>query len=132
MPWQHEAALMNGWALRWYNGNPFNDLDSGASDWCVMMPNWTGAPISTPSWEGLREGINDQRYLALYEQLVKDGKANGDLLKQLKEKGAGGVTMATEKIVGDSVFGASSSNASDLEIARDKVIEEILKAVAKK
>ncbi len=132
MPWQSDATLMNGWALRWYNGNPFNDLDSTASDWCVIMPNWCGAPISTPSWEGMREGINDQRYLALYEQLVKDGKADGQLLQQLKEKGAGSTTVAKEKVIGDSVFGASANNASDLEIAREKVIAEIVKAVGKK
>jgi hypothetical protein len=41
-------------------------------------------------------------------------------------------TMASEKIVGDSVFGASASNASELEFARDKVVEEISKAAGKK
>ncbi|KKL94448.1 hypothetical protein LCGC14_1864600, partial [marine sediment metagenome] len=69
--WQHQAGGTNGWALRWYNGNAFNDLDAGISDWGILLPNWAGKPISTPAWEGYREGFDDQRYLHVLERLAR-------------------------------------------------------------
>jgi hypothetical protein len=132
LSWQVDAKVVHGFAMRWYNGNAMNDQDTTITDWCAMLPSWTGAPISTPVWEGVREGINDQRYLSLYAQLVKDGKADGALLAQLKGKGLEGLTLLPEKVVGDTVFGASIKNASDLEIGRDRVIDEIVKAMTKR
>ena len=129
--YQNQAGGTNGWALRWYNGNPFNELDAGVSDWGILLPNWTGKPISTPAWEGYREGVDDQRYLAVLEKLIKDGKASDALVKEIREKGVGEMNVWAEKVVGDSVFGVALKNATSLEIARQRVIEEILKAMKK-
>lgn len=129
-PWRHGALVVNGWALRWYNGHPFNDLDNTA-DWGILFPNWTGRPIATPSWEGFREGVDDQRYLDLLASLVKDGKADGKLLDEIRANGIGKMTEQKETVVGDSVFGALMNNADDLEVARARVIQEILKALKK-
>ncbi len=130
-PWQHGAFAVNGWALRWYNGHPFNCLDAGVTDWACFYPNWTGGrPISTPCWEGLRQGINDQRYLAVLERLVTEGRSDGKLLAELRRDGIGKVAEAREQVRGDSNFGVSG-DAPDVEIARARVIQEILKAGGK-
>ena len=131
-PWQYDAKGINGWAMRWNNGHPYNDMDGDITDWGIFLPSWLGTPITTPSWEGFREGVDDQRYLQVYEELVKAGKAAGALLKELKENGVGKMTELREKVVGDSEFGAVMQNAEDLEIARGRVIQEILKALGKK
>lgn len=130
-PWQYDAKGVNGWSMRWNNGHPYNDLDGGITDWGIFLPSWIGAPISTPSWEGFREGVDDQRYLFVYEELVKAGKADGSLLKELKEKGVSQIKELSEKVVGDSEFGAVIKNSEDLQGARERVILEILKALNK-
>ena len=127
-PWRFGAFAVNGWALNWYNGNAFNDLDSTASEWGILLPNWTGRPISTPSWEGFREGIDDLRYVAVLEALVKEGKSKGEVLTEIREKGLEGMKFVSEKVVGDSVFGADVQDADKVQLARDRIIDEILKA----
>lgn len=128
LPYKLGCVAINGWAMRWNNGNPFDDLDAGITDWNIFLPNWLGQPISTPSWEGYREGADDLKYLAVLEDLVAKGKAKGDILKEIKEKGVGKTEVLGEKVVGDSVFGVSAKNATSLEQARMKIIEEILAA----
>ena len=128
-PWRFGAFAVNGWALDWNNGSPFNDLDGGMSDWCILLPNWLGRPISTPAWEGFREGVNDRRYAAVLEKLVKEGKAKGEVLDEIREKGLEGMNFVAEKVVGDSVFGAEVTDADKVELARDRIIDEILKAM---
>ena len=73
-------------------------------------------------------GIDDQRYAAVLEGLVKAGKAKGDVLTQIREKGVDGMQVANEKVVGDSVFGGSLKDVDSVVIARERIIEEILKA----
>ncbi len=130
--WQHQAGGTNGWALRWNNGNAYNDLDAGVSDWGILLPSWVGKPISTPAWEGYREGFDDQRYLHVLEGLAKAGKASDALLKEIRAKGVGEMNVWAEKVVGDSLFGVALKNATNLQIARERVIEEILKAMKAK
>jgi hypothetical protein len=128
--YQYGSYAMNGWALRWYNGHPFNCLDAEITDWASFFPNWTGGrPISSPCWEGIRQGINDQRYLAVLEGLVKAGKSDGKLLEEIRTDGVGKVTAQRETVVGDTAFGVSMKSAPDLEIARTRVIQEILRAL---
>lgn len=130
-PWQYDAKGVNGWSMRWNNGHPYNDLDGGITDWGIFLPSWLGTPISTPSWEGLREGVDDQRYLFVYEELVKIGKADSRLFKELKAKGVNQINEMKEVVVGDSEFGAVMKNAEGLQGARERVIKEILKALNK-
>jgi hypothetical protein len=129
--YRYSAAAVNGWALRWYNGHPYNDLDAGCTDWGIFLPNWTGAPISTPSWEGFREGVDDLRYLAVLEGLVKEGKSDGKLLEELRANGVGKTTEMREAVVGDSFFGTAMQNAQDLDLTRARVIQEVLRAQRK-
>jgi hypothetical protein len=129
--YRYGTAAVNGWALRWYNGHPYNDLDAGCTDWGIFLPNWAGAPISTPSWEGFREGVDDLRYLAVLEGLVKEGKSDGKLLEDLRANGVGKTTEMRETVVGDSFFGAAMRNAQGLDLTRARLIQEILRAQRK-
>ncbi len=77
----------------------------------------------------MREGVDDLRYLAVLQRLIGEGKASNALVQELKEKGLEGIEVWKEKVVGDSVFGAALKNADSLEIARARIIQEILKAL---
>lgn len=127
-PWRYDAHGTYGWALAWYNGDPYNDMDSWGSDWGIILPNWAGPPIATPCWEGWREGVDDRRYLTVYEDLVAKKKAPAALLdeirKLLKED-----QLSNEEKIGDSVFEALLNNQLKLKNARDKLIEGILKTM---
>ncbi len=127
-PWRYGANGTYGWALKWYNGHPFNDLDgNGISDWGIILPNWCGKPISSPAWEGWREGWDDLRYLAVYEELVKKGKADAKLLQEIKDF-LKEFKESKEVVVGDSVFEATLDSANKLIITREKLIKAILAA----
>lgn len=129
---QYGAAVVNGWAMSWYNGHPYNDLDAGCTDWSIFLPNWAGPSISAPSWEGFRAGVNDLRYAALLQSLAKEGKADAKVLDEIRANGIGKMTEMRETVVGDSIFGANMQNAQDLELARARIIQEILKGVGRK
>ncbi len=129
--YQYGSAAVNGWAMCWYNGHPFNDLDAGITDWGIFLPNWAGPSTSTPSWEGFREGVDDMRYAAVLEGLVKEGKSDGKVLEEIRANGVGKMMEMKEKVVGDSVFGASLRDAHALDIARARLIQEILKATGR-
>ena len=53
------------------NGNPFTVLDG--SEIMVAYPGVNG-PIAAPTWEVLREGINDYKYIYLLEKLISAEK----------------------------------------------------------
>lgn len=129
-PWRYGASGTYGWALRWYQGEPYNDLDSGGSDWGIALPSCFGRPIASPAWEGFREGVDDRRYVELYVQLVKAGKADGGLLDEirndLKED-----KLSQEERIGDSVFESVLNNAQRMDKSRDRIIDAILKAQKK-
>lgn len=130
-PWRYGAAGTFGWALDWNNGSAFNDLDGGCSDWAIVLPNWTGRPIATPAWEGWREGVDDRRYIEVYQRLVETGKADAALLEEIK-RDLKEVRLSGEAKVGDSIFTASVGSAEKLNQARNKLIDAILAARKKK
>ncbi|WP_051012370.1 hypothetical protein [Desulfobacula toluolica] len=57
------------------NGNPFTVLDG--SEVMVAYPGVHG-PISTPTWETIREGINDYKYIYQLNKLIASEKARGN------------------------------------------------------
>ncbi len=125
-PWRYSASGTFGWALNWYNGNPFNDLDSSISDWGIVLPNWCGKPVSTPAWEAFREGVDDRRYILAYQRLSKDKAPEktrflNELKSFLVEE-----ELSTEKFVGDSVFSAKVGDPEKLNQARNKIIDRLL------
>jgi len=68
--YKRPAEAMYFWHYQAYNGDPFNDLDGDARDWCAAYPGPDGTPIPTMDWEAHREGIDDMRYIATLKQLA--------------------------------------------------------------
>ena len=57
------------------NGNPFTVLDG--PEVMVAYPGING-PIPTPTWEAIRDGINDYKYIYLLKKLIISEKASGN------------------------------------------------------
>ena len=72
--WKTGATGQLYWAYQYPRGNPITDLDG--IDWCAAYPGETG-PIPTIEWEGLREGIDDFRYIRTLELEISDAR-DGD------------------------------------------------------
>jgi len=72
--WKTGASGQFYWAYQYPSSNPTSDLDG--IDWCAAYPEATG-PIPTIEWEGLREGIDDFRYLHTLELEIADARQTG-------------------------------------------------------
>ena len=57
------------------NGNPFTVLDG--PEVMVAYPGVNG-PIPTPTWESIRDGINDYKYIYLLKKLIASEKAKSN------------------------------------------------------
>ncbi len=126
-PWRYGADGTYGWASRWKKENPYNDLDGDQSDACVILPCWLGKPIATPAYEAFREGVDDRRYVEVYETLVKDGKGRQELLDDLKILLAES-KLSNEERIGLSIFEATLDDDRKLDVARTRLIDAILTA----
>ncbi|MFW6155921.1 MAG: glycoside hydrolase domain-containing protein [Armatimonadota bacterium] len=62
------------WAYQYPRSNPIDDRDG--IDWCAAYPGET-EPIPTIEWEGLREGIDDFRFVHTLELEIADARAGG-------------------------------------------------------
>jgi hypothetical protein len=65
------------------NGNPFTILDG--PEVMVAYPGVKG-PIPTPTWEAIRDGINDYKYIYLLKRLISDTKGRDDTKANLIEQ----------------------------------------------
>jgi hypothetical protein len=77
-PWKYKAESSWFWAYNYHNGDPYNDLDgypeSTAS--VVWPPRQPGGPlVGSVSWEGLREAVDDMRYLRTLEWMLARAKS---------------------------------------------------------
>ncbi len=126
-PWTAGSHGTYCWAYKWYKGDPFNDFDGEVMDWVLAFQGPEGTLISTPAWEAWREGVDDRRYLELYQALVDEGKADGSLLESLRQE-LRPDALRKETVVGDSHFGAIVRNYRTLVEAREKLIDAILNA----
>ncbi len=79
--WKSKADGTHVWTYQRPSGDPFNDLDGGVKDYCMVLPPRApgGKPVPTLGWEGIREGWRDFKYVYTLEQSVaqaeKDGRA---------------------------------------------------------
>ncbi|MCX6906921.1 MAG: DUF4091 domain-containing protein, partial [Verrucomicrobia bacterium] len=75
--YRRPAEAMYYWHYQYPVGDPFNDFDGNARDWCAAYPGPDGTPIPTMDWESLREGVDDLRYITTLKQLAaRAGKGN--------------------------------------------------------
>jgi hypothetical protein len=75
-PWTYQMSQGS-------NGNPFTILDG--PEIMVAYPGVNG-PIPTPTWEAIRDGINDYKYIYLLEKLISAEKAKGNSMALSIEK----------------------------------------------
>lgn len=76
VPWTYQMS-------QGCNGNPFTVLDG--PDVMVAYPGVNG-PIPTPTWEVIRDGINDYKYIYLLKKLISVAKVKGNPKANLIEK----------------------------------------------
>ena len=68
--WRHRSQGIWFWGYNWYRGNPYEEIA-----WAIVYPPRPGEgdkPISTPAFEGMREGIDDVRYATTLERLIRE------------------------------------------------------------
>jgi len=75
------AEAMYYWHYQAYNGDPFNDFDGNARDWCAAYPGDDG-PIPTMDWESIREGVDDLNYIATLQQLAAQAEQGDEQQRQ--------------------------------------------------
>lgn len=68
VPWTYQMSQGS-------NGNPFTVLDG--PEVMVAYPGVNG-PIPTPTWEAIRDGINDYKYMYQLQKLISAEKAKGN------------------------------------------------------
>jgi hypothetical protein len=66
--YRRPAEAMFYWHYQATIGDPYNDFDGGTRDWCAVYPGPDNELIPTTDWEGLREGVDDLRYIATLRQ----------------------------------------------------------------
>jgi len=77
--WKTGATGQLYWAYQYPSSNPLDDRDG--IDWCAAYPGET-APIDTIEWEGLREGIDDFRFVHTLELEIADARAGDSAAKK--------------------------------------------------
>jgi hypothetical protein len=96
------AEAMYYWHYQAFNGDPWNDLDGNARDWCVAYPGEDGELVPTIDWEGLREGVDDMRYIATLKHYAAlpaatpEGKVAADAAMNTLEEVLAGAPTATQ------------------------------------
>lgn len=75
LPWVYHADGSFFWAQYWHKGNPFNPFEISNTD-TASLPTPHG-PLATPMLKGIREAVDDYRYLATLEGLIAQAMASG-------------------------------------------------------
>jgi hypothetical protein len=88
--WFQEAAGIDGcfnWAYQSVAGDPYDDQDGPLGDEVAYYPPGHGH-VGGPSigWEGMREGIDDYRYIALLRDLIVAARKKGGRSAELASR----------------------------------------------
>jgi len=71
VPWRKRMDGIVIWAYNWPGGgHAWNDFDSPRMDWMLSYRDIDDRYRPTPAWEGVREGIEDRRYILTLENLL--------------------------------------------------------------
>ncbi|PJE70208.1 hypothetical protein COU97_00965, partial [Candidatus Shapirobacteria bacterium CG10_big_fil_rev_8_21_14_0_10_48_15] len=75
VPFTHQYP----WAYRYYTLDPFDDTDGSWGDFVYIYPDeaddWSPS-LPALKWEGMREGVDDLRYLATLEAAISAAPAS--------------------------------------------------------
>ncbi|MGE3454409.1 MAG: hypothetical protein AB7O24_04785 [Kofleriaceae bacterium] len=130
------------WTYQDYEGVPFDDLDTTGvqpKDACITYPARTISPssasIATLQWEGIREGIDDYKYLYTLKRWMSRARALGtqqainaaDAAQLVFDQQLANMPYVANWSVGDSYRRAGNYTNADAQETRRKMKEEILK-----
>lgn len=75
-PWRARRDGMFVWAYNWSGGgHAWNDFDSQRMDWMLSYRTLDDTFLPTPAWEGVREGIEDRRFIRTLDRLINSSPA---------------------------------------------------------
>lgn len=118
--WKSGASGVMPYCYMSSGGDPYNDFEKGcAKDMNIVYPSREG-PVPTLSWEAMREGVDDIRYLTTLAELIK------------KEKNPGKAQKA-KKVIADIIHRVSlikKGENPDKAQKANKVIEDIMRRVS--
>lgn len=86
--WKIKPKTLMIFAYNSSRGDPYNDFDGPEPDYCLVYPPRNGSsPVPTIQWEGVREGIDDARYIYTLTEYIRMFKACGvaDLVKAAEQ-----------------------------------------------
>ncbi len=98
-PWRAHRDGMFVWAYNWSGGgHAWNDFDSPRMDWMLSYRTLDDTFLPTPAWEGVREGIEDRRYIRTLDRLINSATAGsaaaGEALRFLRTIRTPGFNLA--------------------------------------
>jgi hypothetical protein len=105
------------------NGNPFTVLDG--DEVMVAYPGVDG-PIPTPTWEIVREGINDYKHIFQLKRLIMEQKAEGNARAFEIEQELLAFKRAFGKAPGSQEFEYGDWPPEAFEQRRKKIVDWIL------
>lgn len=114
------------WAYNVWKGNPWEVFDEkgnvkqGAGTESLSVVYSGPKPVTTPRWEGLREGMNDVKYFEVLRQQIanaRQNKVSEDLISEAENMIGTALKEITEKI----------ENPELPLVWREKIVEMILK-----
>ena len=76
--WRNGENGMHNWAFDDFDGGYANLAVRKRPVYCYAFPTWSGRPIDTITYEALREGIYDTRYMATLEKRLKEARDSGN------------------------------------------------------
>jgi hypothetical protein len=90
IPWRKKMEGLVIWAYNWPGGgHAWNDFDSPRMDWMLSYRDIDDRYRATPAWEGVREGIEDRRYILTLENLLAAYSATHPEAEQARDFLAG-------------------------------------------
>jgi len=125
--WKTGATGCWSWTFLRPKSDAYDDFDGGdrreGKDACIAYPSPDGkALVPTLQWEGLREGVDDYRYLYTLKSLIQQAQPSG---QGRAVEAAATADQQIEKLLQDLPWNcrAGGTTAADLDRFRSRVID---------
>lgn len=129
VPWHYDADATYFWAYDWSCLDPFNDLDGGTRDWTPSAYDVDGKLYSSIAWEGIREGIDDRRYIETCAKMAEE-KGRADILDEIdtikRRFKSGGENEESVRTGGFDDFFINLDDNAQLDAIRNRMAEKML------
>lgn len=127
--WRTGATGCWSWTFLRPKGDAYDDFDGGSQreskDACIAYPTPDGkALVPTLQWEGLREGVDDYRYLYTLKSLIRKAQEQGGRAGEVATQTDRQIDAAIEAMPWNCREGGTTT--ADLDRFRALVIDQIL------